>query len=107
MGIALLSAARLVMALPVWFDRLTPGPLWPRLSHGRLRAARPSPARHATPHGTAHTTAPQTRPLRVLRVVDPTYPAGGAGRMVISGRMADVCAELDRLAAAEDAAARR
>ena len=36
-------------------------------------------------------------PLRVIRVkeVNPQL----AGRMVISGRMADVCAELDRLAA--------
>jgi hypothetical protein len=33
----------------------------------------------------------------VLRVVDAHGPAT-AGRMVISGRMADVCAELDRLA---------
>ena len=39
-------------------------------------------------------------PLRVLRVVDGT-PRQCAGRMVISGRMADVCAELDRLAAWE------
>jgi len=29
----------------------------------------------------------------------------GVGRMVISGRMADVCAELDRLAGKEAAAA--
>jgi hypothetical protein len=40
------------------------------------------------------------RPLRVLRVVEANAPAS-AGRMVISGRMADVCAELDRLAALE------
>jgi hypothetical protein len=38
--------------------------------------------------------------LRVLRVVDGA-PRQCAGRMVISGRMADVCAELDRLAARE------
>ncbi|GAC1525059.1 MAG: hypothetical protein NVS2B4_00720 [Ramlibacter sp.] len=43
------------------------------------------------------------RPLRVLRVVDVGHPACTAGRMVISGRMADVCAELDRLAALEAA----
>lgn len=30
--------------------------------------------------------------------------AGGTGRLVISGRMADVCAELDRMAASEAAA---
>ena len=38
------------------------------------------------------------RPLRVLRVLDAGSPRHIAGRMVISGRMADVCAELDRLA---------
>jgi hypothetical protein len=36
-------------------------------------------------------------PLRVTRVKDVNPQM--AGRMVISGRMADVCAELDRLAA--------
>lgn len=36
-------------------------------------------------------------PLRVTRVKDSNPQL--AGRMVISGRMADVCAELDRLAA--------
>jgi hypothetical protein len=41
------------------------------------------------------------KPLRVLRVVEPSAPGTVAGRMVISGRMADVCAELDRLAALE------
>jgi hypothetical protein len=46
-----------------------------------------------------------TRPLRVLRVVDTGHASTTAGRMVISGRMSDVCAELDRLAAMEVAAA--
>ena|SRR6478672_5475215 len=45
------------------------------------------------------------RPLRVLRVVDTGHASTTAGRMVISGRMADVCAELDRLAAMEAATA--
>jgi hypothetical protein len=44
-----------------------------------------------------------SRPLRVLRVVEGPLPRAGAGRMVISGRMADVCAELDRLAELEAA----
>lgn len=39
------------------------------------------------------------RPLRVLQIIDDTSSA--AGRIVISGRMADVCAELERLAALE------
>lgn len=38
------------------------------------------------------------RPLRVVYIAeDQRPPLHTAGRMVISGRMADVCAELDRL----------
>jgi hypothetical protein len=44
------------------------------------------------------------RPLRIVRIVEPHRAAVDAGRMRISGRMADVCAELDRLAALEAAA---
>lgn len=44
------------------------------------------------------------KPLRVVRVVDTGGGASSAGRMFMSGRMADVCAELDRLAALEAAA---
>lgn len=43
------------------------------------------------------------RPLRVVRVMEAGQPRSQVGRMVISGRMADVCAELDRLAAIEGA----
>ncbi len=43
------------------------------------------------------------RPLRVVRVIEPRASQASAGRMVISGRMSDVCAELDRLAALEAA----
>ena len=53
----------------------------------------------------AHRTGAARRPLRVLRVVDHGHGPCAAGRMVISGRMADVCAELDRLAELEAAAA--
>lgn len=45
------------------------------------------------------------RPIvRVVRVVEGPQGPAAAGRMVITGRMADVCAELDRLAAMEGAA---
>jgi hypothetical protein len=44
------------------------------------------------------------RRLRVVRVIESSHAAATAGRMVISGRMADVCAELERLAALEAAA---
>lgn len=36
--------------------------------------------------------------LRVVRELDSAVSPDCAGRMVISGRMADVCAELDRMA---------
>ena len=41
-------------------------------------------------------------PLRVARVMEAQHTRAQAGRMVISGRMADVCAELDRLAELEN-----
>lgn len=39
--------------------------------------------------------------LRVVRVMDAGCSPHAAGRMMISGRMADVCAELDRMALRE------
>ena len=45
----------------------------------------------------------RVRPLRIVRMVEKGQPRSSVGRMVISGRMADVCAELDRLAARETA----
>ncbi|MGB2881708.1 MAG: hypothetical protein WBC08_08055 [Rhodoferax sp.] len=43
------------------------------------------------------------QPLRVIHLVEAGQPRASTGRMVISGRMADVCAELDRLVAREAA----
>jgi len=54
----------------------------------------------ATP---VHAAAGAPRRLRVVRILEGS-PAASAGRIVISGRMADVCAELERLAAVEAAA---
>jgi hypothetical protein len=48
-----------------------------------------------------HPMLSEAKPLRVVRVLEPSASRAVAGRMVISGRMADVCAELDRLAAQE------
>ena len=41
------------------------------------------------------------RALRILRITEHGEAPQCAGRMVISGRIADVCAELDRLVALE------
>ena len=43
------------------------------------------------------------RPLRVTRMLDQGSATSCAGRMVMSGRFDDVCAELDRLVALESA----
>ena len=61
-------------------------------------AATPAPVRVAYPQAQAAVPA---IPLRVVRVLEPSASRAVAGRMVISGRLADVCAELDRLAALE------
>src|SRR4029079_10084897 len=58
---------------------------------------------HTRPAGAAVSMEGPRRPLRVVRVVDGSYAPARAGRMFMSGRMADVCAELDRLAALETA----
>jgi hypothetical protein len=47
-------------------------------------------------------STPRPLPLRVARVMEAQHNRTQAGRMVISGRMADVCAELDRLAELEN-----
>ena len=56
-------------------------------------------ARITYPRAVAHVTAKPIHRVRVVRNVDTALPADRAGRMVVSGRFADVCAELDRLAA--------
>lgn len=40
--------------------------------------------------------------VRVVRMLEAGQPRASVGRMVISGRMADVCAELDRLVRREE-----
>jgi hypothetical protein len=47
---------------------------------------------------------PAVASLRVVREQDATMSPACAGRMTISGRMADVCAELDRMAQRESPA---
>ena len=75
-----------LQALAAWFA--------PRPSPEPSRPVR-APVQHRT------MAMAQAKPLRVVRVLEPSAPRAVAGRMVISGRMADVCAELDRLAALE------
>jgi hypothetical protein len=83
-----------------------------------MRSAAQSEAPSVVPHGasggtalrTSRITYPSSMPhisakpihrVRVVRNIDTALPADRAGRMVVSGRFADVCAELDRLASME------
>ena len=100
MGIAVLTIADLLAPLQALASRWI-GPRRGRAASANLRyvAIRPScSARAPAEKSAAYSHA--NRPLRVIRVVDPRA-AHNASRVVISGRMADVCAELDRLAALE------
>lgn len=53
--------------------------------------------------GEADAKRPPLSRLRIVREFDPASGPACAGRMVISGRMADVCAELERMAQRETA----
>ena len=78
-------------------------PLWAQRPPSTGCASGIKPALPAHVHRKAGVS--RTPTLRVLRVSESEGRVRGAGRMVISGRMADVCAELDRLAALEAAQA--
>ncbi len=67
------------------------------------RMVRPSSRPAIAPRPLTSICAPRPAALRVVRVCDAHNPSGEMGRLVISGRMADVCAELDRLVAREAA----
>lgn len=90
--------------------------LWPDTTPGQATASNCTRHEHrAGAASSANTlcyakTRPQNsfnhsvqRPLRVIRVLEAGQAPTQVGRMMISGRMADVCAELDRLAAFEAA----
>ena len=73
-----------------------------------------APCLNTTPCGASAHNAPPSPPIaraerratpavRVVRVVEAGQTTAQGGRMDISGRMADVCAELDRMVARESA----
>jgi hypothetical protein len=104
MGLSIFTIAGALRSFGRWLAGLPPT--------APAHTARSGGMRLHTTGGRAHVAWPPAhrlgaarRPLRVLRVVDDGHAPCTAGRMVISGRMADVCAELDRLAALEAAAA--
>ena len=102
MGIALLSFVDLFMPLQSLASRWIPSR---RRDTSGLRyvGIRPSSSCAARVNAPAASRSSAPRPLRVVRTIDAKQSDRGTGRVVISGRMADVCAELDRLAALEAA----
>lgn len=108
MGITLSAWERLLAPLQTLVGWGRPAPARSIGSVSRAVAHRP-----AVIHPAAARTCPPWSPapascreharrgLRVVRVLDACPAPAGAGRMIISGRMADVCAELERLAALE------
>lgn len=106
MGIALLAIADLFTPLHSLATRWMPARGARRAASAGLRYVAVRPACGARSGGGAlpAPVRPQ-RVVRVVRIVERGQLAHAEGRVVISGRMADVCAELDRLAAIEAAAA--
>ncbi len=110
MGFALFTASRLFAPLHEAMNWFMPGRPQKAWAHHPSATGRVNPdainkvAHHAHTtlvSGRNHSKSAAHRPLRVLRVVEASATPASTGRMVISGRMADVCAELDRLAASE------
>jgi len=91
MSIALFSAAKLLATHPALPLTSLLAWLW------RTRTAVPT----NTVQNTAPSHTPPYPPLRVWRHVDSGQPGTASMRLVISGRMSEVCAELDRLAELE------
>lgn len=104
MNIALFAAPGLWSPLHDWLRRFLTGQLFtPATQHPNTRNALPmrdraTCERPLKPLNVQHI---RRRPLRIVRIVETGQSPSLVGRMVISGRMADVCAELDRLAACE------
>jgi hypothetical protein len=92
-------ATATLLSLPHLFAPLQAFVQW--LAGGPAPAPATSAVRVSYPGAPAPVHSAPLKPLRVVRVLEPSAPRAIAGRMVISGRMADVCAELDRLAALE------
>ena len=108
MNIAMIFQHKLVQGLHRWMQGQAPGVGPQPLAQRSMALPCPRPMARRF-DGVAHgatvnrLAARKAMPLRVLRVVDSDQPRNSTGRLVISGRMADVCAELDRLVEREAA----
>ena len=100
MGIAVLTFAEIFSPLQALAHRWIAPRRRKPYADLRYVAIRPACTARGGANQKQQEAASETKPLRVIRVVD-GRSACNSSRVVISGRMADVCAELDRLAALE------
>ena len=100
MGITMFTLGGLFAPLQAFISWLAPSPR--RVARAAADAS-VAPAM-ARAHESRRVAPVHVPALRVVRVVESCGAPASAGRMFMSGRMADVCAELDRLAALEGAA---
>ncbi len=103
MGIAILTLSGLFQGFSA-LQRLTSTAalVQPQRPVRALRTVLPGAVRpQASPRPVSAIRLPRASALRVVRVCDAQPMPGDVGRMRISGRMADVCAELERLAERE------
>ncbi len=104
MGIALLTLSSLFQGFSVLQRKaVTRQPATGTHPVRAQRMVRPAARPAVTARPMTSVCSPRPAALRVVRVCDSHSPAGEMGRLVISGRMADVCAELDRLVEREAA----
>lgn len=94
------------MSLINWFHQVAqalgfrkPAPHSSPMNNVHALPSRPATPSLSMPSANRTATLSVVRAVRVVRVSEPGMTSQSAGRMVMSGRMADVCAELERLAA--------
>jgi hypothetical protein len=106
MGTALLALVDLLTPLHALASRWIPAcrPVADHTAGLRYVSVLPGRGTRApSPESANDATCASPRPLRVVHMRDAQQRGRAHGRMVLSGRLADVCAELDRLAAIEAA----
>ena len=108
MNIALFAQSRIFGSLQALVRRWTANdasthPRDAQTAKGDRRLAAKTIAYPVLMAGAAAHNPTKLMPLRVVRVIEAGQSRSSIGRIVISGRMVDVCAELDRLAAGEAA----
>ena len=106
MNIALVLQQKLLHRLHRFLSGAPAGAALAPLPYVSRHAPLHTPCLASGRHGNALTKrrpSDKVMPLRVLRVVDSAMPRSSVGRLVISGRMDDVCAELNRLVERESA----